>query len=86
MMIRKYLEIMLQAILIISLLLSILVGNNAGRPLPTIARDPFRMNETAKIGDNPFPTNPMSDRARGYLLQGKHKQQLQTMVTILILR
>ena len=62
---------MLQAILIISLLLSILVGNNAGRPLPTIARDPFRMNETAKIGDNPFPTNPMSDRARGYLLQGK---------------
>ena len=62
---------MLQAILIISSLLSILVGNNAGRPLPTIARDPFRMNETAKIGDNPFPTNPMSDRARGYLLQGK---------------
>ena len=62
---------MLQAILIISLLLSILVGNNAGRPLPTIAIDPFRMNETAKIGDNSFPTNPMSDRARGYLLQGK---------------
>ena len=62
---------MLQATLIISLLLSILVGNNAGRPLPTIAVDPFKMNETAKIGDNPFPTNPMSDRARGYLLQGK---------------
>ena len=62
---------MLQAFLIVSLLPSILVGNNAGRPLPTIATDPFKMNETAKIGDNPFPTNPMSDRARGYLLQGK---------------
>ena len=24
-----------------------------------------------KIGDNPFPTSPMSDRAIGYLLQGK---------------
>ena len=33
--------------------------------------DPFKYNYTAKIGDNPFPTNPMSDRAIGYLLQGK---------------
>ena len=34
-------------------------------------RDPFKYNNAGKIGDNPFPTNPMSDRAIGYLLQGK---------------
>ena len=33
--------------------------------------DPFHSMTTAKIGDNPFPTNPMNDRALGYLLQGK---------------
>ena len=33
--------------------------------------DPFRTTSTARIGDNPFPTNPMNDRAIGYLLQGK---------------
>ena len=33
--------------------------------------DPFKEGKVAKIGDNPFPTNPMSDRAIGYLLQGK---------------
>ena len=33
--------------------------------------DPFRYDCAGKIGDNPFPTNPMSDRAIGYLLQGK---------------
>jgi len=35
------------------------------------ALDPFRYSAVGKIGDNPFPTNPMSDRAIGYLLQGK---------------
>ena len=34
-------------------------------------QDNFKYNTTAKIGDNPFPTNPISDRAIGYLLQGK---------------
>ena len=33
--------------------------------------DYFKYNHAGKIGDNPFPTNPMSDRAIGYLLQGK---------------
>ena len=27
----------------------------------------------AKIGDNPFPTNPMSDRAKGFVDQGRVK-------------
>ncbi len=30
-------------------------------------------NELEKIGDFPFPTNPLNDRARGYLLKGKAK-------------
>jgi len=34
-------------------------------------RDSFQYKHAGKIGDNPFPTNPMSDRAIGYLLQGK---------------
>ena len=33
--------------------------------------DPFHYSEMGKIGDNFFPTNPMNDRAIGYLLQGK---------------
>ena len=33
--------------------------------------DPFRRNSVARIGDYPYPTNPMNDRAIGYLLQGK---------------
>ena len=33
--------------------------------------DPYRKTSSARIGDHPFPTNPMHDRAIGYLLQGK---------------
>ena len=33
--------------------------------------DPYRKTSSARIGDYPFPTNPMNDRAIGYLLQGK---------------
>ena len=47
----------------------LIFGNNIGRPTAHHTPDPFTMNQAAKIGDNPFPTNPMSDRARGYLLQ-----------------
>ena len=35
--------------------------------------DPFRKTSVAKIGDNPFPTNPMSDRAKGFVDQGRVK-------------
>ena len=35
--------------------------------------DPFQRKTTAKIGDNPFPTNPMSDRAKGFVDQGRVK-------------
>ena len=46
-------------------------GSNVERPAPVKALDPFRFKLLGRIGDNPFPTNPMADRARGYLLQGK---------------
>ena len=58
------------------LIYSILIGNNGKIPL-TKTIDPFTINFSSKIGDNPFPTNPMNDRARGYLLQGR----AQTAVT-----
>ena len=38
--------------------------------------DPFRQSATAKIGDNPFPTNPMSDRAKGFIDQGRVKSAI----------
>ena len=38
--------------------------------------DPFRQNTPAKIGDNPFPTNPMSDRAKGFVDQGRVKSAI----------
>ena len=50
---------------------SILVSENIRRPNVPNMIDPFRLKNVGKIGDHPFPTNPMSDRARGYLLQGK---------------
>ena len=33
--------------------------------------DPFRQSSPAKIGDNPFPPNPMGDRAKGFVDQGR---------------
>ena len=36
-------------------------------------RDIYQTPGMAKIGDNPFPTNPMSDRAKGYVDQGRVK-------------
>ena len=36
----------------------------------------FNENKRARIGDNPFPTNPLNDRAVGYLLQGKAQTAL----------
>ncbi|SVA87314.1 uncharacterized protein METZ01_LOCUS140168, partial [marine metagenome] len=55
----------------IAISISLLNGETRGRPTKVYTPDPYTMNQTARIGDNPFPTNPMSDRARGYLLQGK---------------
>ncbi len=38
--------------------------------------DPFQQSSVAKIGDNPFPTNPMSDRAKGFIDQGRVKSAI----------
>jgi len=56
---------------LIVILASALIFSEERKYLQSPYKDPFRQNYSAKIGDNPFPTNPMSDRAVGYLLQGK---------------
>ena len=56
---------------LIVILASTLIFSEERKYLQSPYKDPFRQNYSAKIGDNPFPTNPMSDRAVGYLLQGK---------------
>jgi len=61
----SYLRI-LAIIFVISLLFSEEIKEKS-----SIHPDVFRYSSAGKIGDNPFPTNPMNDRAIGYLLQGK---------------
>ena len=56
---------------IAAILISFSLAKDGSLKDAPVSPDPFRRTATAKIGDNPFPTNPMSDRAIGYLLQGK---------------
>ena len=61
-------------ILLIYCSLSILFSaDGRKKELNNYLPDPFRENASAKIGDNPFPTNPMSDRAKGFIDQGRVK-------------
>ena len=46
------------------------------KTLNNVTPDPFRQSAVAKIGDNPFPTNPMSDRAKGFIDQGRVKSAI----------
>ena len=46
------------------------------REVDNIIPDPFRYSSVGKIGDNPFPTNPMSDRAKGFIDQGRVKSAI----------
>ncbi|MDP6756001.1 MAG: hypothetical protein QF769_07730, partial [Candidatus Marinimicrobia bacterium] len=55
---------------------TLLQANNIRRPPFESITDPFRESQSARIGDFPFPTNPMNDRARGYILQGKAQSAL----------
>ena len=56
--------------------LTIVQANHRGRLSIESLTDPFKQNYSARIGDYPFPTNPMNDRAHGYLLQGKAQTAL----------
>ena len=56
--------------------LTIIQANHRGRPSIESLVDPFNQNYSARIGDYPFPTNPMNDRAKGYLIQGKAQTAL----------
>ena len=51
-------------------------ANDVRRPPFEKSSDPFNYNQSARIGDYPFPTNPMNDRAVGYILQGKAQSAL----------
>ena len=62
---------MKKALLTFIMYSSFVMGSDIKRPSPNYTPDPFKKNNVSKIGDHPFPTNPMSDRAKGYLLQGK---------------
>ena len=62
--------IVLVRVVILFCLINILISEER-KDLQSAYRDSFQYNQVGKIGDNPFPTNPMSDRAIGYLLQGK---------------
>jgi len=61
--------------IILVLMISTIFGIDRATKFPntTTLTDPFRQSSVAKIGDNPFPTNPMSDRAKGYIDQGRVK-------------
>ena len=60
------------------LIFQILTNANSQRlqPFKKDYFDYFNLPHASKIGDNPFPSNPMSDRARGYLLKGKAQTAL----------
>jgi len=61
------------SVIIILVLLSRVVS---GEKLKTESSPEYRYNNPTalgKIGDNPFPTNPLNDRAKGYLIKGKVK-------------
>ena len=57
--------------LIITISIITFISSEEKKYLQSPYKDSFRQGKVSKIGDNPFPTNPMSDRAIGYLLQGK---------------
>ena len=53
----------------------ILLGIDPSVIYPSAEPEPVynRADPLAKIGDYPYPTNPLNDRAKGYLLAGKIK-------------
>ena len=53
----------------------ILLGVDPSVIYPSAEPEPVynRADPLAKIGDYPYPTNPLNDRAQGFLLQGKVK-------------
>ena len=62
-------------ILILILIFSVLLP----RKLPTEIKQQnfdYPSSTLSKIGDNPSPGNPMNDRAKGYLLDGKIKSSI----------
>ena len=61
---------------IAAILISFSLAKDGSLKDAPVSPDPFRRTATAKIGDNPFPTNPMSDRAKGFIDQGRVKSAI----------
>ena len=57
----------------ILLCFTMILGTEPEIRLQEIPQNNPPFNPLGKIGDFPFPTNPLNDRARGYLLKGKVK-------------
>ncbi|NQV37185.1 MAG: T9SS type A sorting domain-containing protein [Candidatus Marinimicrobia bacterium] len=62
-------------LLLFALIVSILIGSEPKEPKNYVEL-PEYPSSASRIGDYPYPTNPMNDRAHGYLLQGKVKNAI----------
>ena len=58
------------------ILISFLISNRLPSHIGVEQDEPIKNNSLYKIGDNPIPTNPMNDRAKGYILDGKIKSAI----------
>ena len=68
---------MMKRFAIILWVFTLLLGKDSGieRRVAVTVKKGIPVN-LEKIGDYPFPTNPMNDRAKGFLLQGKIKNAI----------
>ena len=65
------------------LLISILTAKDGSlKQVDQSSPDPFRQSAVAKIGDNPFPTNPMSARAKGFVDQERVRSLIMEVSSI----
>ena len=62
-----------QIYIFVLLCFSVLPGMEPEITIQDISENNPSFFPLGKIGDYPFPTNPLNDRARGYLLKGKVK-------------
>ena len=58
------------------ILISFLCSNRLPSHIGVEQDEPIKNNSLYKIGDNPIPTNPMNDRAKVYILDGKIKSAI----------
>ena len=62
-----------KTILILLLIVSLCYSSEPETILTEIPQKYSSIEPLGKIGDFPFPSNPLNDRAKGYLVKGKVK-------------